>query len=188
MVSKVSDIRTPFEWPYSSNWCLIAFHNSTPICCELEYQMQSKQMRFNFVWLSNIWLSLIINLSAQGGNLQNTWQGGPTELHIANPNTWAWNFTPKKYLASKFSTPKIQDLVQKLENWNLNLSYLFLKDSSSRKSIPRNFQWPSYPIIWNKLCSRQCCSASDGNTILHAQVVIKIILNNIKCFWICVIK
>ena len=143
--------------------------------------MQSKPMRFNFGYQTFDWVRLSTFRPRGGG-------GGTCRIHdrgvrlgfilrtqiheletLHPKNTWHQNFLPQK----------IQDLVQKLENWNLNLSNLFLKDSSSRKSIPRDFQWPSYSIIWNKLCSGQCCSASDGNTTLHAQVVIKIILNNI---------
>ncbi len=64
----------------------------------------------HYDFLHKLFESDISSWKLPGGYSKYTWRGrgGPTELHIANPkkNTQAWNYSPKKYLASKFPTQK----------------------------------------------------------------------------------
>lgn len=57
-----------------------------------------------------------------------------------------------------------------VDRW-LSLSFLYLKSSASWRSLSRSILKPDCQVVWSHICLRQCSPSSNGNIILHAEVI-----------------
>lgn len=49
--------------------------------------------------------------------------------------------------------------------------FLYLKSSASWRSLSRTILKPDCQVVWSHICLRQCSPSSNGNIILHAEVI-----------------